>query len=948
MKKRYFGVLLSVILLFIASCMTVSVEPKEEIEKPKRPSLFQAEKLPFDPKVKIGSLDNGLTYILRQNIKPENRLSLRLVVKAGSIDEDENQRGLAHLCEHMAFNGTRHFEKDALVNYLESIGMEFGAELNAYTSFDETVYMLNLPTDSTEILEKGFQVLDDWASNVSYENEEIDKERGVVHEEWRSGRGAGQRVRDQFLPVLFHGSKYGERLPIGLMDVVDNCTYETLKKFYNDWYRPDLQAVVVVGDLPVEKMEELVKKYFSDNQNPPESRPRKLEEVPDQADTKYVIATDSEMNRTTIYIYFKHEIEDKSTVDWYRKNLAKTLYSSMLNNRYNELIQKANPPFIGAFAGESDFIRSKRFYSVAALAEETGIETAFTTLLTEVKRVEAHGFLESELERTKAEILKNFKHAYTEREKTPSDRFTDEYTDYFLNGDPAPGIEWSWEFVQKILPAISLKEVNQLTQELISDDNRVIIITGPEKEGLIYPDEIKLADLTEAVNNHEIEAYTENIDDSPLVSGVVRPGMTVEKKTIEAVKVNFLKLSNGIKIYYKVTDFQKDEIRMSAFSPGGHSLSSDEDFISASYAASIIDLSGLGDFDNIALQKKLSGKRVAASPYIGELREGFTGSCSVTDLETLLQLVHLYFTKPRKDETAFQSTLSRQLALLENRKANPMSALQDTLTTTLTQNHFRSRPMTPEILKSELNLDKSFSFYRERFADADDFTFFFVGNINPELFETLCMKYLGSLPSLPRVDEWKNTGVEYPQGLVEKELKAGVDPKSNVVLVYNGQSEWNYINQKKLEVVKDVLNIMLREKIREDESGTYGVRCQANFQRIPESEHQIMIYFGCDPQRAELLTTLLLAEIEKLISTGPTLENLDKVKAAEQRNFEKNLKENGFWLGKLNFYIYNGLNINEIPSEIEITNSFTVDDIQQAAQQYFGNNLIKILQFPAE
>ena len=948
MRKSHLLLLSVIFLLLVNSCTTVKVDTPKESQKKVKVTKKLSKKLPIDPKVKIGKLENGLTYFIRQNSKPENRLALKLIVKAGSIDEDENQRGLAHLCEHMAFNGTKHFEKHALVSYLESIGMEFGAELNAYTSFDETVFMLNLPTDSSDILENGFQVLDDWASSVSYDNEEIDKERGVVHEEWRSGRGAEQRLRDQFLPVLFYGSKYGERLPIGLMDVVDNCSYETLKKFYKDWYRPDMQGIVVVGDLEVEKMEELVKKYFADNENPKNSRPQQKFEVPNHNDTKYVIATDKEMNRTTLYVYFKHEVEDKSTVAWYRKNLAKTLFNSMLNSRYRELVQQAEPPFIGAFAGESSFIETKRFYSIAALVPDTGIEKGYSSLLTEVKRVEQYGFLESELERTKSQILKSFENAYNEREKTQSDRFTNEYSDYFLSGEAIPGIEWSWEYVQKVLPKISLKEVNKLAKELIIDENRVVIITGPEKEGLVYPTDVQLAEIADNVKTTEIAAYSEEVTDVPLVTGLIKPGQIVKKEHIEPVDVFKIELSNGVKIYYKITDFQKDEIKMSAFSPGGHSLASDEDFISSSYAANIINMSGVGEFDNIALQKKLAGKKVSVSPYINELNEGFRGSSSVSDFEIMLQLTHLYFTNPRKDKTAFQSTLNRQIALLENRKVNPMSAFQDTLTATLTQNHFRSRPMNPEILKGELRLDKAYTFYKERFADADDFTFFFVGNINPEVLETLCLKYLGSLPSLPRVDEWKDIGEDFPTGLIEKELKVGVDQKSNVVLVYNDKAEWTYKNQKKLSVTNDILNIMLREKIREDESGTYGVRCQSTFSRYPENEFQVLIYFGCDPDRARSLTGLLLNEIDKLKNDGPSDENLDKVKTTALRGMEKNLKDNRFWLNKLNRYIYNDLDINDIPKEMDIINSFTKKDIQKAAQQYFDKNLVKIIQFPAE
>ena len=941
MRKLFIVISLLLIMVLCNSCITAKVKFKVIKEEPEK-------LLPVDPNVKIGKLENGMTYYIRKNAKPENRLALNLVVNAGAVLEDENQRGLAHLCEHMAFNGTKHFEKHELVNYLESIGIKFGAEINAYTGFDETVYMLDLPTDNDTILNQGFQVLDDWASNVSYDHDEIDKERGVVHEEWRSGNGAGQRIRDKFLPVLFHGSKYAERLPIGLMDVVDNCSYETLKRFYKDWYRPDLMAVVAVGDYEVEEIEKLIKNYFSDNKNPENKKQKEEYKLPDHEETKYVIATDKEMPRTTIYLYIKHETEDKSTLDWYRKSLVKNLFSSMLNARYNELVQQAEPPFLGAFAGESSFIRTKRFYSFGAAVKETEIEKGLETLLIEVKRVENHGFLKNELERTKKQILRSFQSAFNEREKTNSNRYANEYKEFFLTDEPIPGIEWSWGHVQKVLPEITLDEVNKMAKELIIDENRVVIISGPEKEGLIYPTEKELDAIVNNVKTSDIKAYEEEVIDVPLITNIAKAGKVVSTKEHKSIGTTELELSNGIKVFYKITDFQDDQILMSSFSPGGHSLASDEEFIAASYASGIINLSGIGSFDNIALQKKLAGKKVNSSPYISELKEGINGSSSVEDLETMFQLTHLYFTSPRKDETAYKSLMTRQIAMLKNRQANPMSALQDTLTNTLTNNHFRSRPTSVEIIQNEMNLDKSFEFYKERFADADDFTFFFVGNIDPVKLTKYCEIYLGSLPSLPRVDKWKDINENYPTGKIEKDIKAGIDQKSTVVLVYNGEDEWSIKNQKKLGVTKDILNIMLREKIREEESGTYGVSCSASLSRFPENEYQVFIYFGCDPDRAETLSGYILDEIEKLKTAGPSDENMIKVKTTIQRAHEKNLENNKYWLNKINSYVYNSLNLDDMLKEQQFIKDFSKDDIKEAAQKYFDKNIVKIVLYPAQ
>ncbi|MFP4547196.1 MAG: M16 family metallopeptidase [Fidelibacterota bacterium] len=940
MKNFRLIVTIVIISLIVTACVGT------KIGQPVTDAKQTHEKLPVDPRVKIGKLDNGLTYYIRNNEKPENRLHLNLVVNAGAVDEDENQRGLAHLCEHMAFNGTKHFQKQELIDYLESIGMRFGADLNAYTSFDETVYMLQLPTENDTILEKGFQVLDDWASNVSYDHEEIDKERGVVHEEWRLGRGAGQRVRDEFLPVLFHGSKYANRLPIGLMDVVDNCSYETLKRFYKDWYRPDLMAVVAVGDLDVEKTEALIKKYFQDNKNPEDPRPKETFPLPDHEDTKYVIATDEELSRTTVYTYIKHDTQDQSTLDWYRNNMITTLFTRMLNARYQELIQQADPPFVAAFTGQSNIVRTKDFFSFAAIVNDDGIKRGLKTLQTEIKRVEEHGFLQNELERTKKQILRSFESAYNEREKTDSDYYVSEYTRNFLTQEPIPGIEWSWEHVQKILPEITVEEVNQWAKKLVTDDNRVVIVTGPEKEGLKYPSKEELAAITEEVKSMDVAPYQEDLADTPLLSDIPNPGEVVAVKKHEAVDITELELSNGIKVYYKVTDFKDDEIAMSSFSPGGHSLATDDEYISASYAARIIDMSGVGDFDNIQLKKKLAGKRVSSRPFISELREGITGTSAKEDLETMFKLTHLYFIQPRKDETTFKSMLSRQIAMLKNRQADPQAALQDTLTKVLTQNHYRSRPMTPERLESELKLNEAYQFYKDRFADADDFTFFFVGNIDPQQLTEYCKRYLGSLPSLPREDKWRDIGEDYPTGKIEKTIHAGMDEKSTVVLVYNGEEEWSMANAKKVSATKDILNIMLRKKIREEESGTYGVRCMATLDRYPDNEYQFFIYFGCDPQRADALTGYIIDEIEKLKTEGPSQENLEKVKATSMRSYEKRLENNRYWLGRMNTYVYHGLDVADIPHEQDLVDQLTKEDIQQAAQQYFGKNRVKIIQLP--
>ena len=661
MKKYIVGPLFFVCISFILTSFTFS-------------QIADADKkLPVDEKIRIGKLENGLKYYIRYNKRPEKRVEMRLAVNAGSILEDEDQLGLAHFVEHMCFNGTKHSEKNELISYLQSVGIKFGPDVNAYTSFDETIYILTIPTDSAEILNKGYLVMEDWAHNVSFANDEIDKERGVIIEEWRLGRGPWQRMRDKYLPVLFKDSRYAERLPIGKKEIIENSDYETLKKYYYDWYRPDLMAFIVVGDINVDETEEKIKQHFS-NLKPLESpRPRLLYDVPDHDETLVSVTTDKEAPVTVVQIFYKSDLEKYETYDDYRRMLIYSLLTGMLNQRLNELQEKAEPPFINAetYYG-SLWARTKYAFQASALVAANGLQKGLQALLEENLRARKHGFTEGELERYKSNMLRFYEKAYSERDKTESNRYASEYKRNYLEDEPIPGIEFEYGFAVKNIPGITLEEVNSAAKKLIKENNRVIVVNAPDKEDIIIPSENELLALVEEVEQSDISPYTDKLITTELMEYIPEKGKIIEEKNIEEIDVTELKLSNGIRVVLKSTDFKNDEILMSAFSPGGHSLYSDEDHQSAINADGIIEESGISEFSNSDLTKMLAGKTVSVRPSINYYFEGLGGNSSPKDLEAMFKLIYLYFTDPREDTSSFQSFVNKQKGLYKNLLSDPV------------------------------------------------------------------------------------------------------------------------------------------------------------------------------------------------------------------------------------------------------------------------------------
>ena len=935
-----------VLLLFafsglLSACVSTTPPPVQR--------AATAEELPIDSLATVGQLDNGLRYVIRKNQKPENRVELRLVVDVGSVLEDEDQRGLAHFVEHMAFNGTKNFAKQELVDYLELIGMRFGPDLNAYTSFDETVYMLTVPTDSAEVVETAFQILEDWAHQISFKPEEIDKERGVVVEEWRLGRGAQQRMFDEQLPILLKDSRYATRLPIGQKAVLDTFRHEALRRFYRTWYRPDLMGFVAVGDLEPAVVEALVQDYFARIPATASPRDRTVFPVPDHEETLFAITTDPEATYNSVSIYYKMDVRPQGTVSAYRRSLIEALYHQMFNQRLHERTKRPEPPFLGAYSGQGRWLRSKEFFILGAGVQNNGFDAGLKALLLEAARVREFGFIASELEREKKEMLRGMEQSYRERDKQQSSRFAAEYVRHLLTDEAIPGIAKEYALYQDLLPGIALAEVNALASEWTSEKNRVIAVEAPEQEGIAVPNEQDLRAIFAAVAQQAIAPYADEVSDEPLVAQVPAPAAIVARSQIPEIGVTWWTLANGIRVCLKPTDFKNDEILFRAYSPGGHSLVPDADYVAASTAASVVSEGGVGPFNKIELEKKLAGKVVRVAPWISSLREGLSGSASPEDVQTLFELIYAFFTAPRPDSTAFQAFQTRMKGSIQNRSARPETAFSDTIAVTMAQYHHRARPWSLELL-DEMDLATSMAVYQDRFADAGDFSFFFVGNFTLEAMEPLVCTYLGGLPATGREEAWRDIGIEAPEGVIDKAVYRGIEPKSQSRLIFTGPFEYDgWKNNLELRAMTSVLQIKLREVLREDLGGTYGVWVSGSGARYPDEEYRISITFGSDPERVEELTQVIFEQIDSLKTVGTTDLYIDKVKEMRQRQREIDLEENSFWVGSLASLDFNGVDPRRLIQYSTLVDSLTAEAVQQAAQTYFNmDRYVRVVLYPEE
>lgn len=934
-------------VLTVASLVTLSgiVSNAQTITKSKASASTSAEVIPLDPAVRTGKLSNGFTYYIRKNTEPKNRVTLYLANKVGSILEDDDQQGLAHFLEHMKFNGTKNFPKNDLVNYLQKTGVRFGADLNAYTSFDETVYQLPIPSDDPEILKNGIQIMRDWAFGATLDPAEIDKERGVVLEEKRLGKGAQQRMQDKYLPMIFNNSRYSNRLPIGTEDVLKNFKPETIKKFYTDWYRPELQALIVVGDIDVNAMEQTIKTKFSDLKNPAKPRARTNYTIPLISKNQFIAVTDPEFPVSVAQIMIKHPESKLISKSDYRNSIVRSLFNQMLGARFTELSKQADPPFLQAGANISGFLAGLDVYNAFVVAKPGEMERGFKAVLTETERVKRFGFTQTELDRAKVSYLSNMESAFKEKDKTPSSSFVNEYLRHFLEQEASPGIEYEYNIANSLTSGIGLSDVNNLAKRYITDLNRDVVIMGPEKEKANLPDEPSVEKWISSVKQSEVTAYIDQVSDKPLLAKKPIAGKVISEAKTPEIGVTELKLSNGVKVILKPTDFKNDEIGFTAFSPGGSSLYPDADFQSATYATTLVRNGGVAEFSAVQLPKLLSGKKVSVIPYIAERSEGISGSTTPKDLETALQLTYLYFTQPRKDEEVFKGFMAQQKGGLANRGNDPASVFADSVAAIL--GNYNIRRTGPSLEKlNQVNLDRAFEIYKDRFADASDFTFVFVGSFDNEKIKPLLEQYLGSLPSINRKEAAKDLGIAIPTGKIDKKVYKGREPKANVRLVFSGTYTWSEKHNNQLDALAEILTIKLIERLREDEGGVYGVGARASYNKFPKSRYSFSISFGCAPENVEKLINSTLDEINKIRQNGAQAVDIEKFIAEETRTTETQLKDNGFWLGYLSNQLQNEEDPKQVLNYLESLKELSPEFLKATVQYRLADNFIRMVLLP--
>lgn len=914
----------SLYILFLILCFAVAAIAQVNLKAP----------IPTDPNVKIGQLKNGLTYYIRKNEKPAKKVELRLAVNAGSILENDDQQGLAHFLEHMAFNGTKNFKKNELVSYLQSIGVNFGADLNAYTSFDETVYILPIPTEKEGLLDKGLLVLSDWASAVDLDQEQVSKERGVVLEELRLGRGADQRMRDRYFPLLFKDSQYAKRLPIGEKEIISNFDRKALVDFYEDWYRPDLMAVIAVGDLDVNVMEKKIQAAFSGIKAKREIKKRPTFSVPDHKETLIAIETDKEASFTSARLLFKKPDESVETLADLRKQIVKSFFNGMLNARLDELRQSPNPPFVFGGAGFSSLVRTKDAYSMFGGTDPAGIKATLAALLEENKRVKEFGFTEGEFIRQKERYSTSLENSYKERDKTESRNFANEYIYHFLSDNPIPGIEFNYKFAQEVVPKITLEEVNALAKNTTTEENRVIVVTGAEKEAGVYPTKAEITDLLKKSETAKVKPYVEETSKEPLVDKLATTAKIREEKVDKEFGITYWTLSNGVKVALKPTDFQADQILLSSFSPGGSSLVSDDKAFSADFVSEVVGESGLKNLSKVQLQKMLAGKTANASVILSNTHEYINGNSTPRDFETLMQLVYLKFTNVNFDKAVFDSFISKQKQFLPSLLANPQIYFSDQVSKIMSQNHPRvfGFPTAEDLNKVDFEQVKAV--YKDRFGDASDFTFILVGNFEVEKIKPEILKYLGSLPGKNGKEKWKDLGIRPPAGGLKKVINRGVDQKSQVQITFTGLTKFDRQEHRLISFLGELLTIKLVEILREEKSGVYGVGANGGLQDIPYERYNFNISFPSGPENVDSLIEAALAEVEKIKNGQIDEKDLNKVKESRVIKFKEDFKRNQYWATEITRSLLRKNKINsyeEIEGRIKAVSK---EDIQKIAVKF--------------
>ena len=924
MNPRSFRSLLAAMALVVAAVLGVAAQVPIRLQ----------DTLPFDAAVKTGTLANGLKYFIRENARPAQRVSMRLVVKAGSMMEADDQLGLAHLIEHMAFNGSTHFRPGEIFSYFESVGARLGPHVNAYTSFDETVYMLDLPSDRPEILEKAILALADYAGGLTLSPEEINKERPVVIEEWRLGLGAGSRIRDKQLPLLFYRSRYAERLPIGKPEVIRNAPPERLRAFYDTWYRPERMALIVVGDVKSGAIESSISTSFGPLTARAPAAPLPDRSVPINKDLLVSVVSDPEVTRSSVTIERKRTREGEQTAGDYRRDLVRRLLEHIINERFDDLERRPDAKFLNAGAGGGNLSKEVATFSMGATVPDGRLEDGVGVLVQEANRVKEFGFNGSEVARAKQWMSAFFERAFAERDKTESGSYAEEYVRFFLNDEPSPGIAYEYRLVQQVLPTITDSEVAAMAKSLLSDDGRVLLATSPQKSGIKIPTDNELVAALTAANSGRVTPWSDAAASRGLMDHAPTPGAVASRRSIDDLGTTVVRFANGVEAWLKPTDFKNDQILFTLTASGGSSLAPPSDYIEASLADDYVSLSGVGGLKALDLQKILTGRLASAHPFISLSTQGISGSAAPAQFETALQLLYQEFTAPGDDPDAFP-LLKRQLdAAVANRGRAPMQVFAEKLMQINTGNHYTAQPLTAERIAT-LDKNKILAFYKQAFSNAADFTLFVVGTFKVDDVLPLLAQYVGSLPSTGRAtSHFKDVGFHFPSVSEQAKVQAGREPRSQTVISFFADPSPDPMEQERVQEATLVLQTALREILREELGQTYSVSAGLA-QSLPQrGGGHIEIRFGAAPENLEGMTKRVLQEVARLQQEGPSADLTNRAKESARRDYETALKRNEYWMARLEAVHMFERDPHEILTRNQRIDAITPQALQEAFKKY--------------
>jgi zinc protease len=907
------------------------------------------QSMPADPEALIGALPNGLRYYVRANAKPAHRAELRLVVKAGSVLEDDDQQGLAHFVEHMEFEGTRHFPGQSIVQFLGALGLSIGADANAATSYDDTQYSLRVPTDVPGVLDRALLVLEDWAGAATFDQGAIDRERGIVYAEWRMNLGADERTGDKIRRVQLEGSRYADRPPIGKPESIERAQRDQLVRFYRDWYRPDLMAVIVVGDVDRDAVAAMIRAHFSALEAPSPRRPRPIFDAPEHPGTKYAIVTDKETTTTAVELSDLRPARNQGTVGGYRDIIRDQLFAVMLNGRLGELTQTTNPPFFRAGASRVLFPapRSRDQAALEALVASDGVTRGLDALVTELQRVARFGFTATELDRAKQAMMRDYERAVTASPDRESESRADEYTRNFLQSEALPTIWQELAFHRRFLPEITLSELNALADDWFPAQNRLVVVAAPDASGIVLPDQGQLEAVVQAASAKRLDPYADTAAGQTLVDAPPPRGSIV-KTIVRAPGITEWTLSNGATVVLKPTTLKQDQILFRAIAPGGTSLASDADLIPARVADDVVPAGGVGRFSPVMLERILAGTAAGVAPFITDTHQGMRGGSTPQDLETMFQLLYLRFTQPRADRNAFAAMASEAKALLANQAGSPDVVFNQTLDAILSRNNPRRQPETPATV-DQWNLEKSLAFYKARFADASNFTFVFVGSFTLDGIKPLVESYIASLPATRAHETWRDLGIVPPTGVIEKTIEKGIAPKSDVAIVFSGSFTYDAPHRLALDTMARVLQGRLFDTIRQELGGTYSITAIPTARKTPRPEYRIRIEWTCDPQRTDALVQRVFEELDFVKTTRLTAEQMIRLREGLLRDYQANSQENRYALDQIVRRYEDGDlatfgDIDDVPGRIA---ALTAEAIQQAAQAYLNtSNYVKVTLMP--